>query len=67
MPEAIPVTTPVVLTEPSVGLLLLQVPPVVVSPRAVVRVVHTFMAPVRAAGCRLTLIGSVAVQPEANV
>ena len=48
-------------------MLLLQVPPVVVSPSAVVRVVHTFMVPVRAAGCWLTLMASVAVQPDANV
>lgn len=62
-----PVTTPDVLTVPSAVLLLLHVPPVVVSVSVVVRPVHTFIVPVSAAGCRFTLIGNIALQPLANV
>lgn len=60
-------TTPVLLTLPAAGLLLLHVPPVGVDANVVVYPVHTVSEPVIAEGVALTVIGFVAMQPVGNV
>lgn len=60
LPVATPVTTPVVLSIDAVELLLLlQVPPVVLWLRVVVRPVHTPVLPVIAAGALVIVIANV--------
>ena len=58
VPEAIPVTVPVVLTLALAALLLLQVPPLMASVRLVVPLTHTVGVPVMvpALGAGLTVM-----------
>lgn len=64
-PATIPVPAP---TDPSAGLLLLHVPPVVPSLNVVVEPTHTFVVPVITAGLGLTVIGKMTLQlPAARV
>ena len=68
LPADTPVTTPVV--EPTVAnpvLLLLQVPPPVISLNIVVEPVQTLAVPVMAAGNGLTVMIAVVIQPVASV
>lgn len=67
IPAVIPVTTPVLLTLPAAGLLLLQVPPVGVDANAVVYPVQTVNVPEMAVGVALTVIALVAMQPVGSI
>ena len=67
VPAAIPVTIPVEVTEARLGLLLFQLPPVVVSVKVVLVPVQTVVAPVIAFGVAFTVMGAEAKQPEPNV
>jgi len=67
LPETTPVTTPEEFTVAVPVLLLLHVPPVVVSPKAVVAPWHTFVMPVIDAGTGLTVTMVVRVQPDEDV
>ncbi len=58
---------PVEPTVAKVVLLLLHVPPVVVSPSAIDVVTHTFTLPVMVAGMGLTVSVWVILQPAGNV
>lgn len=60
----LPVTTPVVDPIEALALLLLHVPPVVASLRAVVLPMHTFVVPVMAAGSALTVTVVVTAHPK---
>ena len=63
VPADTPVTTPVLPTAARLVLLLLQVPPVEASVKAVVKPTHTLAVPVIAAGKGLTVTGVVIIQP----
>ena len=67
IPAVIPVTTPVLLTLPAAGLLLLHVPPVGVELSVVVIPVQTVKVPVMADGVELTVIFLVIIQPVGSV
>ena len=67
LPVAIPVTTPLELTLPNAGALLLHVPPVVVSESAVADPTHTVEEPVMGAGMEFTVYCCVAIQDVGNV
>jgi hypothetical protein len=66
VPTAIPPTTPELLTDPWVGLLLVQVPPAVASARAVVDPIQTLKVPVigETVGSGFTVMVCVTVQPD---
>ena len=65
VPPAIPITTPDVFTLPVAGALLLQVPPLMVSPSGSVEPAHTGVLPVRAVGAELTVTVVEIPQPLA--
>jgi hypothetical protein len=67
VPAVTPVTTPAELTVACAVLLLVHVPPDVISANAVVRPVQTLLAPVIPAGNALTVNGKVATQPVGSV
>lgn len=67
IPDDMPVTIPVEPTVASVGLLLLQVPPVVVLPSEVTWPTQTLASPVIAAGIALTVIVVLTAQPVGKV
>jgi hypothetical protein len=56
-PEVSPVTVPELETVPTIGTLLLQVPPPVVLDKLIVDPIHTEVGPLIAAGVRFTVIG----------
>ena len=64
VPAVTPVTTPAPVPTLALALLLLQVPPVVVSVKVVVRPVHTFKVPVIFAGGGFILKVVVAMDGE---
>lgn len=59
VPTAIPVTTPVVLTVPLAGVLLLHVPPGVDGVSTIVVPGHTSLGPVMPVGVGVTVTGFV--------
>ena len=67
VPAAIPVTTPVLLTVPIAGVLLVQVPPVVPIASAVVEFTHTDAVPVMAGTAPFTVTFDMVLQPAARV
>jgi hypothetical protein len=67
VPAATPVTTPVELMVATPVLLLLHVPPGVISDKLVVRPTQTLSVPVIAAGFGLTVMITVAIQPTGDV
>ena len=68
VPPVIPVRIPVVVPiVPTAVLLLLQVPPVLASPRVVVLPAHTGVVPVMAPGVGFTVIVVVVLQPPGKV
>ncbi len=66
-PVDIPVTTPLVFTLATAVLLLLQVPPEVVSARVIADPIHTAAPPVIAPGNGFTVIVLVLRQPVGRV
>jgi hypothetical protein len=67
VPAVIPVTTPVEEPMVAFALLLLQVPPVVVLLRVMVRPAHTSVGPVMVASKGLTVTVVIAMQPVPRV
>ena len=63
LPDAIPVTTPVVPIVASVPSLLLQVPPAVASLSEVVKPTHTLAVPLIEPGSAFTVTTVVVLQP----
>jgi hypothetical protein len=62
-----PDTTPPVLTEPTAGLLLLHVPPLVPSESGVVEPIHTAGVPVMGDGEGCTVTVTLVLQPVGSV
>ena len=67
IPADTPETIPIPLTVAKLVLLLLQVPPVDASVKAVVKPAQTLAVPVIAAGSGLTVTGVVIIQPVDSI
>ena len=67
IPAAVPVTTPVALIVATAVLLLLQLPPVLPSPKSLDDPVHKLPSPVMAAGSGLITTGKVTKQPPESL
>jgi hypothetical protein len=66
VPSDRPATTPEAFTLPTVGVLLLQAPPVTVLANVVVRPWHTVPPPVIGAGMAIIVATVVDLQPDGN-